>query len=246
MTETKWLACGNPDAMLEFLLLRKLLKGKESERKLRLLACAACRRQWARFQPHSRAVIEVNERYADSASTHEQVLELIRVHRIVDEDGYLRYDCAPDERYAELISGERMLGRMSVQTLMSGLSIEKSERRMIGRASTGTVDMVQNGPSDEDAGQRSERKSQAALIREIFGNPFRPAKCRKSWLRWNSRTIPNLAEAIYEEWAFDRLPILGDALEDAGCTNPEVLNHCRQRGEHFRGCWVVDLLLGKA
>jgi hypothetical protein len=46
--------------------------------------------------------------------------------------------------------------------------------------------------------------------------------------------------------AFNRMPILGDALEEAGCTNPDILNHCRQPGEHVRGCWVVDLVLSKS
>jgi len=62
---------------------------------------------------------------------------------------------------------------------------------------------------------------------------------------WLTSTVTSLAQSIYQERAFDRLPILADALEDSGCTNPDILNHCRQPGEHVRGCWVVDLLLGK-
>lgn len=66
-----------------------------------------------------------------------------------------------------------------------------------------------------------------------------------SWLASNNGTVVKLAQAIYDERAFDRLPILADALEDAGCTNQDILAHCRGGGEHSRGCWVVDLLLGK-
>ena len=62
---------------------------------------------------------------------------------------------------------------------------------------------------------------------------------------WRTATVTSLALAIYEERAFDRLPILADALEDAGCTNADILGHCRGGGEHVRGCWVVDLVLGK-
>ncbi|SRR5579871_339609 len=62
---------------------------------------------------------------------------------------------------------------------------------------------------------------------------------------WQSSNVVSLAQAIYDERAFNRMPILADALEDAGCTNADVLNHCRKPGEHVRGCWVVDLLLGK-
>ena len=67
-----------------------------------------------------------------------------------------------------------------------------------------------------------------------------------AWLAWNGGTVPRIAQAIYAERAFDRLPVLADALEDAGCANADVLAHCRSGGEHVRGCWVIDLLLGKA
>jgi hypothetical protein len=66
------------------------------------------------------------------------------------------------------------------------------------------------------------------------------------WLAWNENTVPRLAQTIYDERAFDRLPILADALEEAGCTDTAILDHCRQPGEHYRGCWAVDLLLGKS
>jgi len=107
------------------------------------------------------------------------------------------------------------------------------------------------GTSDADAflagndAFSDESDSQAALIHDIFGNPFRPVAVETSWLAWNAGTVVKLAQAIYDDRAFDRLPILADALEDAGCTNADILEHCRGGGEHVRGCWVVDLLLGK-
>ncbi len=67
-----------------------------------------------------------------------------------------------------------------------------------------------------------------------------------SWLAWNDGAIRKIAQTIYDARAFDRLPLLADALEDAGCTDAAVLSHCREPGEHVRGCWVVDLLLGKS
>jgi hypothetical protein len=81
------------------------------------------------------------------------------------------------------------------------------------------------------------------ILRCVFGNPFRPVTIEPSWLTSDVRT---LAEGIYQERAFDRMPILADALQDAGCDNDDILNHCRQPGEHVRGCWVVDLILGKS
>jgi hypothetical protein len=80
------------------------------------------------------------------------------------------------------------------------------------------------------------------LIYDIFGNPFRPVAVDPTWLTSDALA---LATGIYQDRAFDRLPILADALQDAGCDNDDILNHCRQPGEHVRGCWVVDLVLGK-
>ena len=81
------------------------------------------------------------------------------------------------------------------------------------------------------------------LLRCIVGNPFRPVSVDPSWL---TSTTVELARGIYDDRAFDRLPILADALEDAGCDHPDILAHCRGDGPHARGCWVVDRMLGKS
>jgi hypothetical protein len=83
---------------------------------------------------------------------------------------------------------------------------------------------------------------QSTFVRDIFGNPFRPVAVDPSW---QTSTVVALANGVYQEKAFDRLPILADALEDAGCDCADVLEHLRGDGPHVRGCWVVDLLLGK-
>jgi hypothetical protein len=80
------------------------------------------------------------------------------------------------------------------------------------------------------------------LIREIIGNPFRAIAFDPTWL---SQGVVNLAERTYESQDFTWMPQLADSLEDVGCTNADILNHCRQPGEHVRGCWAVDLILGK-
>jgi hypothetical protein len=84
-----------------------------------------------------------------------------------------------------------------------------------------------------------------SLMHDIFGSPYRSITANPAWLAWNDRTVPKLAQAIYNERAFDRLPILADALEEAGCADAALLDHSRGPGPHVRGCWVVDLLLGK-
>jgi hypothetical protein len=92
----------------------------------------------------------------------------------------------------------------------------------------------------------------AALLRDIFGNPFRPAVLPDDLRTWQGGTIARLAEAAYDELQLPsglldatRLAVLADALEEAGCTDPVVLQHLRDGGEHVRGCWLVDLLACK-
>lgn len=87
----------------------------------------------------------------------------------------------------------------------------------------------------------AEAITQCGLLRDIF-NPFRPVIADPKWL---TSAVVGLAQAIYAERAFDRMPILGDALEEGGCDVPDVLNHCRQPGEHVRGCWLIDTLTGR-
>jgi len=81
------------------------------------------------------------------------------------------------------------------------------------------------------------------LLREILGNPFRPVAILPDW---RTSTAVGLAQSMYESRNFSPMPILADALEEAGCDNPDILSHCRGDGPHVRGCWVVDLVLGKA
>ncbi|MDB5308836.1 MAG: hypothetical protein JWO38_3038 [Gemmataceae bacterium] len=89
---------------------------------------------------------------------------------------------------------------------------------------------------DEEAAERCE------ILRCIFGNPFRPVTTDPSWL---TSTVLSLARQMYESRDFSPMPILADALQDAGCDQPDILAHCRGDGPHVRGCWVVDLVLGK-
>jgi hypothetical protein len=86
-----------------------------------------------------------------------------------------------------------------------------------------------------------------SIVRCVFGNPFAaPLPIDAAWLLWNNGTVLRIATGIYEERAFERLPVLADALLDAGCDDEAMLEHCReQEGVHTRGCWVIDLILGK-
>jgi hypothetical protein len=84
------------------------------------------------------------------------------------------------------------------------------------------------------------------LLRDIVGNPFHTVEVAPSLFHWENGTLVKIARAIYEERRFQELPILGDALEDAGCNDTRILEHCRQPDEHVLGCWALDLILGKS
>jgi hypothetical protein len=121
----------------------------------------------------------------------------------------------------------------------AGASCEPNAERAVVRHAA-------RAAADVERAYAGSRRDRMALFREVVGNPFRPAPALDpAWLSWNGGTVPKLAEAIYDERAFDRLPVLADALEDASCADPDLLGHLRGPGPHVRGCWVVDLLLGK-
>jgi len=94
------------------------------------------------------------------------------------------------------------------------------------------------------SGKRSELSPrQIALLRDVFSNPFRPISFDASW---RTSTAVAIAKQMYESREFGAMPILADALQDAGCGNDDILSHCRDaNGVHIRGCWVVDLVLDK-
>jgi hypothetical protein len=107
---------------------------------------------------------------------------------------------------------------------------------------------TQPGPIMPDDGGASaaklarEQASQCDLLRDIFGNPLHTRPLESNW---QTSTVRLLAQAIYTDRTFEHLPVLADALEDAGCTNTELLSHLRGGGEHVRGCWAVDLVLAR-
>jgi hypothetical protein len=215
VTEQEWLECTDPKKMLAF------LRGKASDRKLRLFGCGCCRLVWDRHSVGSRRAVEVSERFADGAAG---LGELRTAHEAIEYQGKSWYYFHP----ASVASSEAPERAWSY-----GLPHE---------ADPGDGRQVMLAPP----GQRTRYlATHSELLREVFGNPLRPTVVDPSWLSWNDSTIPKIAQAIYDERAFDRMPILADALEEAGCTNADILNHCRQPGEHVRGCWVVDLLLAK-
>ena len=229
-TSTEWFACGEVDLLCK--MLRHLDYGvitRFSDRKWRLFGVACVRRVMHAFrEQRTRELVGMVERLADGLLTEEELQHLW---------GQARNPPNPDAEYPEDCSPEETIARCAFQSLAAIPFGPADAARAIQAASW----------ARSAAGERKlEEEAQVALLRDLFGNPYRPAPpSAPALLAWNDGTVVRLAQAIYDERTFDRLPVLADALEDAGCTDGEVLAHCRQPGTHVRGCWVVDLILSK-
>jgi len=270
MTEHEWRTSRDAAAMLGFRLDAACPVPPPSARKLRLVACACCRQAWGRLvDPGSRQAVEVAERYADGLATDEE-----RNQAVTRERRWL-WSVARGEPGGVEFAAISCLNDGD-NLLMAPLVVSQTLAPLVPPA------------------------AQAALLRCVFGNPFRRLQVwrnaeghpdgpgagplydhRTNWLAWNGGAVRRLAEAAYggeeqcrhcdrvgvrtphedgEECScakcggsgtvtspFDasRLPVLADALEEAGCTDQTILDHLRGPGPHGRGCWVIDLLLGK-
>jgi hypothetical protein len=106
------------------------------------------------------------------------------------------------------------------------------------------IGLILSHAASATGSQLSENREQARLVRDIFGNPFRPVSFSQEW---RTDTAVSLARTMYDSRDFSAMPILADALQDAGCDSEDILSHCRDAEQaHVRGCWVVDRVLGKA
>ena len=219
MTETEWLAGADPTPMLWS------LKGKASKRKLRLFGCACCRRVWhlLTFDERCRDAVAVAERFADGK---------------VDNAALSK---------ARTVAGRAKYPKLNDPVFKSAgydlhLAINEIARLNPAFRPGVVSSFLANAVAKTGGDRNQESEAQAHLLRDIVGNPFRPVTLDRSWL---TRDVRALAKGIYKDRAFDQMPILADALQDAGCDSEDVLNHCRGPGPHVRGCWVVDLVLGR-
>jgi hypothetical protein len=231
MTETEWSACADVQQMLAHV---------ESDRKLRLFSAACCRRLGPLLVEETLNVsVDVLERYADGMATHE---ELVGAHKAA-------------EAVREILRNDYQrshLGRGNAALAVTGALLDRDLGHTPGVACVFAAGAAAAAMSDASnpsaeptiraAGIAAEQGAQVVLVRDIFDNPFRPVEFVH---QWRTADVLGLARGIYEDRAFDRLPILADALIDAGCDNEDILAHCRSDGPHVRGCWVVDHILRK-
>jgi hypothetical protein len=217
MTEAEWEGCTDP------MLMRDFLRGRDSERKVRLFACA-CARDLLAFNP--------------DACPHEH-----RGGKGALESAILRAEDAADGQGPPLPP-------YSIATIW----VEHPSAKRAGYVVFGAdpdIGLLLRDPADA---VKDFLVDPGLWLRDIFGPlSFRQVRIDPAWLAWNGGAVAKLAEAAYAERSLPqgtldagRLAVLADALEEAGCCEPEILGHCRQQGrQHVRGCWVVDLLLGK-
>lgn len=223
MTEAEWLACTDPTQMLEF------LAGRASDRKLRLFACACCRRIWHLLtDSRLREIVQAAENFADGIAT-EDAMRSLWLGIVADS---ATQTVLPDAYHAV---GGAAFGNREMPPGYGPDTWAVANTKHVGRK---ILRLSEN--------REAELVAQCATLRCLFSTPFRLTPTLPSIvLVWNDGTVVKLAQGISDDRAFDRLPVLADALEDAGCTDADILAHCRQDALHVRGCWVVDLLLFK-
>jgi hypothetical protein len=246
MTEAQWLSADRPHRLLAH------LRRRASDRKLWLLACGLVRRLWHILaDERSRQAVEAVERWADGLATDADLASARQEARAAGVVARAAREAARREERAHFARRDGWWERKRTTE-------ECSRRegaawfawRLAGREwkpldAVGEAAELAAAVAAERDAEAAERAGQVALVREVFGNPFRPVPLDPAWLAWHEGTIPRLARATYDNGAFDRLPVLADALEEAGCTAQDVLRHCRQQGGHTRGCWALDLVLAK-
>jgi len=225
MTEKQWLKSANAEAMNEF------YGERHTERKARLLMLASCLRHPNELQAEPiRAMVDLLiAHYADPRKPDEPFSgrNLAAPYRKLE-----RFASSVDSGLSRGVAFGMVAAAEPVTTMKR---LEEGFRYLVFSCLHDVAYGVQGGK------HKRESKVQAALVREILGNPFRPVTLDPAWLTEN---VVLLARQMYETEDFSHTPILADALQDAGCENVDVLKHCRDETlTHVRGCWVLDLIL---
>lgn len=234
------------------LLLVNAVADKASDRKLRLLLVACCRRIWPLLQHQAlQEAVEAAEAFVEGMATVEELAS--SASAVNDLLQALRSSRQAESSYVAVhavlmaCSEPGHLGSRLHSFVGRYINWSYCVMQGLDAAANATALWLKTMPKVSDVSDQLaiEHRRQCFLVRDIFGNPFRPVTITPDCLVWNDGTIPKIAQAIYVERAFDRLPILADAIEESGLNDLDILAHCRQSGEHTRGCWVVDLILNK-
>jgi hypothetical protein len=255
LTEVEWDRCTQPQKML--LALRA--SGRASDRKLRLFAAACCRRIWPHLRDkRSRRVVEVSEEYADGRTTRRKLNAAWDRADMAAEGIHLSgagdVDQSPSQAAAALRPDldAALVAELAAAT-PGAIARGAAYERIWQTPGKGSKERWAEDDAVRRAAEAEEGQAQANLLRDIFGSPFRdPPPIPPGVFVWQEGTIIRMATAIYYERDLpsghlgpQRLAVLADALEDAGCQDAGLLEHLRGGGVHVRGCFAVDLVLGR-
>jgi hypothetical protein len=197
----------------------EFLGDRASERRLRLFAAACCRRVWDTLTADAgRRAVEVAEGFADGAAG----ARALRAAQVAAAKATADYDPAAG------------LGEYRADAALTAAMNAAGKRASLRYAAECAADASEDGDA--------ERVAQAVLLRDIFGNPFKRVVLDPPF---RTSAVTAIATAMYESRDFGAAAILADALEEAGCQDGEILGHLRGPGPHVRGCYVVDLALGR-
>jgi hypothetical protein len=243
VTEAEWDLSRSPEAMLGFLQTT----GRLSDRKSRLFSVACCHRVWHLLEPPSRRAVGAIERFADGRATElerraaEAEASAVSARLASATFGKEDTPISPESCAAAAVLCLTASRAEEATWLPFGQFIAEQVTMHVllaERLALGDEEWERVCPGGEDR----PRLALSHVLRDIIGNPFRPMIFEESWL---TPPFVSIARAIYDDRAFGRMGFLADVLEKAGCTNASVLGHCRGPGPHTRGCWLLDLLLGK-
>lgn len=242
MTEHEWLH--EPD----FARHVQYIEDRLSDRRQRLLSVAFCRSAWHLFDhPTLREAVDTAECYADGTATGaelEAARQRCRVIAVQAHESWAKLEGA--QSLASL--GQWLLSRIAWAAAFASttpVSLEAVGNKMLVNAverQSGESGFLVRDVALWDRLMNEQRLRYRALVWDVAGNPFTAAAIPECW---RSSTVVALAAQMYQTRDFAAMPILADALEDAGCDCAEVLDHSRKPGVHWRGCWVVDRILKK-
>jgi hypothetical protein len=216
MIAAEWDSAHAPAHMLS------LLGDRVSPRKWRLFACGCCRRVWSLLHDRTmRECVEIAEDHADDLASERALAAVCR-------QGWETWSNWPrmDQFTFKAVSAAAWVAKPVVDAEVAATVLQCSLN------------------ADCRLEPEEAMRDRCELIRDVFGNPFRQAPVLTGSAA-RLEIVRELAESIYDDPRFDDLPILADALLDAGCHDEQILSHCREPGTHVRGCWVVDLVLAK-
>lgn len=239
MTEHEWLTCADPNEMLLWLHSQEYsgatrLFQPAGQRKLRLFACACCRRIWHLLtDDRSRRAVEVAERYADDLAARR---ELQRAMDAAEDANELAED-------ADLPDPEKFAAVGSTNAVCFAADDVGANPYTASEWAIYAVTGKPLADPEQETQRRAifarEERWQADALRDLFGNPLDPVLLDPATL---TPEVFHLASEIYDRRAFDRMPALAELLAQAGCTDGRILSHCREHPFHLPGCWLLDAI----